>query len=131
MLGGETVRCGSDVMIVASAHQGIEDGIVFRRSANNVLLSEGINGLIGPRYFCSALLLRRDPKRRRSVLWEPSYPVWAAGEVKPSDQPETMFTQTDQEAVSTERGDAPFETPDLAAMEGLNPFSDDASESEC
>ena len=62
VMGDNNVRCGSDVAILISARQCVDDGIVFYRSANNVVLSEGIGGVIGPQYFRFTHRLRRYPK---------------------------------------------------------------------
>ena len=41
----------SDIAIEVDMKQCMDDGIVFYKSANNVILSEGINGIIAPKYF--------------------------------------------------------------------------------
>lgn len=42
-------RC--DVAIYINLKLAMDDGIRFYRSANNVILSEGIDGVISPKYF--------------------------------------------------------------------------------
>ena len=60
VLGGETVRAGSEVVILATAQQCVEDGIVFYKSANNVILSEGFRG----GNWASILPLRPTPRSK-------------------------------------------------------------------
>lgn len=40
----------SDTIIVINMKKAMEDGIVFLKSSNNVILTEGINGCIPPKY---------------------------------------------------------------------------------
>lgn len=55
VLGEDGVRSGmrssADVHIHVDAAKAMADGIQFYRSDNNVILSEGINGVIAPKYF--------------------------------------------------------------------------------
>lgn len=44
-------RASSNVHIYINMAKAMGDGIVFKRSANGVILSEGINGTIDPKYF--------------------------------------------------------------------------------
>lgn len=67
-MGGHNARFGSDVAIVISDRQCVDGGIVFCRSANNVVMSEGVGGVIGAQYFRFIYRLRRDPNRRKSIL---------------------------------------------------------------
>lgn len=99
VLDGDTIRCGSDDMAVVFAHQCIEGGMAFYRSSNNVILSEGFGGVIGPQYFRFVLRLRRNPHRRRDIIWEPSKPPVRAMESVSGAQPAIMLTQTKPEAV--------------------------------
>ena len=68
VLDGHNMRCGSDVAIVISDRQCVDGGLVFYRSANNVVLSEGANGVIGVQYFRCIYRLHRGPNRKRSEL---------------------------------------------------------------
>lgn len=43
-------KVSSNTIIVINMKKAMEDGIVFLRSANNVILSEGIQGCIPPKY---------------------------------------------------------------------------------
>ena len=62
-LGGNVVRFGSDVAIVATSRQFVADGIVFYLTSNNVAMSEGLDGVIAPQYFRRIQRLRRDTSR--------------------------------------------------------------------
>ena len=95
VMGGNSVRCGSDVAIVISARQRIDGGIVCYRSANNVVLSEGIDGIIGPQDFRFTQRRQRGPYRRRILLRHMTHPVWVdeiPGKASNHD-PRTMITQ--------------------------------------
>ena len=145
LLGGHSVRCSSDVGIVISARQCMDDGIVFYRSSNDVILTEGINGVVGVQYFRFILRLHRDPKRKRTVLWRQQ--GWTNGRMSESedDIPQTMFTQTNMEdetmytAISPESCGNHMRSPGSGTQSksngrvvaGGNPFSPDLSESEC
>ncbi|KAK4515500.1 uncharacterized protein ATC70_010450 [Mucor velutinosus] len=48
------IRKSSQVFIYIDVDKARQDGIVFYRSKNNVILSEGIQGIIAPRYFKQA-----------------------------------------------------------------------------
>ncbi|KAJ3017073.1 UNVERIFIED_CONTAM: tRNA 2'-phosphotransferase 1 [Siphonaria sp. JEL0065] len=45
------MRSSSQVLIYINVPLAMSEGIKFYRSANNVILSEGINGVIHPKYF--------------------------------------------------------------------------------
>lgn len=45
------MRTNSEVVIVLDLKRALDDGIVFYLSSNNVILSEGLNGIIQPTYF--------------------------------------------------------------------------------
>ena len=75
-LGGNVLRHDSAVGIAVLAHHCIEDGIVFRRSPNDVILTEGINGILGPQYIRFACEISRDPYAHRRWIWGKSDPVW-------------------------------------------------------
>ena len=45
------MRATADIWIYIDAAKAMADGIVFYRSANNVILSEGINGVVPTKYF--------------------------------------------------------------------------------
>jgi 2'-phosphotransferase len=47
------MRKSADVFIYIDVESAMRDGIQFYRSANNVVLSSGIDGLIAPGYFSS------------------------------------------------------------------------------
>ena len=68
--GGGSDRSGSGVMIAVDARQRTDDGVVFYRPSKNVAMSDGTDGVIGPRYFCFALRLHLGPQRRRIILRE-------------------------------------------------------------
>ena len=68
VMDGRNVRCGSEVAIAISARQCMGDGVAFYRSANNVALSEGANGVIGGQYFRFIYRLHRGPNRKSCIL---------------------------------------------------------------
>ena len=76
-MGGQTVRSGSGVAINSSSRQCADDGMVFYRSPNGVILTGGLNGLLAPQYFRFILRLRRDPALTRRILRGRTRPVWA------------------------------------------------------
>ena len=131
-------------MVAVSAHQRIEDGMVFFRSSNNVILTEGFGGLIEALNFRFVIRLRRNPQRRRRILWEPYQSHGGIREPLTDAHPETLFTQTNPDAVETEHGavptpsssveeptewpDEPLGTADLGALEGGGAFSDASSD---
>lgn len=43
----------SDVIITIDLHKCLEDGIEFYKSKNNVILTEGIDGIISSKYICN------------------------------------------------------------------------------
>eukprot|EP00771_Trimastix_marina_P001764 gnl/Trimastix_PCT/2861.p1 GENE.gnl/Trimastix_PCT/2861~~gnl/Trimastix_PCT/2861.p1 ORF type:complete len:220 (+),score=47.06 gnl/Trimastix_PCT/2861:41-661(+) len=49
------MRRGCEVLIYIDAAHAMADGIEFFRSANNVILSPGLDGVIAPRYFRSVV----------------------------------------------------------------------------
>lgn len=59
VLGGRAVRGGSEVSIVVSERQCNDDGIVFYRPPNDVTMTEGANGAIGPKTSRYILRVRR------------------------------------------------------------------------
>ena len=157
VLNGNAVRCGSDVGIVVSARQCMDDGIVCYRSANNAILTEGINGVVGVQYFRFIHRLRRDPTRKRTALRHREGWMSAESEEDEGCQPQTMFTQTNPEEIDLDPVDAPSvedgdirtavseeesnglietpppddapPTPALGDIAGLNPFSSAGPES--
>lgn len=44
-------RGSSDVFIIIDTEKALNDGIEFYRSANGVILTEGVNGVLDPKYF--------------------------------------------------------------------------------
>ena len=68
VMGGHTVRSVSVVAIIVDARQCIYDGILFYRSANDVVPSDGVNGVGGTQYFRSVQWLRHNLQRRGSTL---------------------------------------------------------------
>jgi 2'-phosphotransferase len=48
-------RNSANVFVVIDMKMAMDDGIVFYRSANNVILSKGINGVIEPKYFSNII----------------------------------------------------------------------------
>jgi len=46
----------SNRIILINMEQCMSDGIIFYRSANNVILTEGIDGIIGRKYFTELLV---------------------------------------------------------------------------
>ncbi|KAG0170664.1 hypothetical protein DFQ28_011220 [Apophysomyces sp. BC1034] len=49
------MRNASDVFIYIDMAKAIADGIQFYRSANNVILTQGVDGVLAPRYFSRAV----------------------------------------------------------------------------
>lgn len=52
--GGSVIsgaRTDSDVFIEIDTELAMQDGLVFFRSQNNVILTRGKNGLVSPKYF--------------------------------------------------------------------------------
>ena len=45
------MRSDVEVLVYIDIHKAISDGIVFYRSSNNVILTEGIDGILEPKYF--------------------------------------------------------------------------------
>jgi 2'-phosphotransferase len=45
------VRKSSQVFIYIDVHKAMQDGIAFYRSKNDVILSDGKDGIIEPKYF--------------------------------------------------------------------------------
>ena len=153
-----SARCGSDVGIVASSRQRIGDGIAFYRSANDVILTEGINGVFGVQYCRFIHRLHRDPARKRTLLRRRE--GWSIEESGGDEdaQPQTMFAQTNHgeidfqtidspsveegniqtavsegasdDVVGTPPSDDAMQTSALEEIAGLNPFSSAWSESE-
>ena len=135
------------------------DGIIYYRSANNVIITEGIGGVVGVEYFRFARRLRRDPHRKRTILWHRD--GWVSDESEDYDDrrmPQTMFNQTKPDAVVANGTNAPSAgdndmcdvqsgvssehamytpeskappTPTLGEIAGANPFSSAGSESAC
>lgn len=44
-------RSSSEILIYINVSKAMSDGVVFYRSANNVILTEGINGVLSSQYF--------------------------------------------------------------------------------
>ena len=145
LLGNESIRSGPGALVVVSAHQCIEDGMVFYRSSNNVILTVGFGGFVEPHYFRFALRLSRNPSFDRTVIWGPSQSSSRVHEPMSDIQPETMFTQTNPDAMveddnalpspsntddeSTQWPDEPLDSPNLDPVEeGGGPFSDCSSD---
>jgi 2'-phosphotransferase len=63
------MRGSCDLYIVIDMFQAIKDGIDFYISSNNVILTEGIKGVLPPQYFKSVTsrkgedILKRDMKK--------------------------------------------------------------------
>ena len=146
ILGGQNVRCGSDVAIAISARQCMDGGIVSYRSPNDVILSEGAGGAIGVQYFRFIQRLRRNPRQKRCIIRHPE--GWADTpdvEMDP-DGPQTMFTRENADEdlqtnlphtenedppagpsqSSTDQHDRVPPTPALSDIAGLNPFSSES-----
>lgn len=45
------VRSSADVFILIDMEKAMKDGIIFYRSANGVILTSGVNGILEPKYF--------------------------------------------------------------------------------
>ena len=121
----------------------MDDGIVFHRAANNVIVSEGIDGVIGAQYFCFIHKLHRD-HMKRSVIWERrgwvdrpmdtmqgNYPTTVSepNQDEAMDGDQSMYTAQSGGLMQTPLSD--FEdhwpmTPVLSDIAGLNPFSADS-----
>lgn len=82
-MGGKAVRSASEVAIIAAARQCADDGMIFYRSPNDVVLDGGVNGVVGPHYFRFMLRVRRDPALNRRILCERNRPV-RAGDSRPA-----------------------------------------------
>ncbi|CEM06704.1 unnamed protein product [Vitrella brassicaformis CCMP3155] len=54
------MRRSSEVAIYINTHQAMHDGITFFRSSNNVILTEGLQGALPPRYFSTVRQLQWD-----------------------------------------------------------------------
>ena len=137
------VRWGSEVAIVVSARHCMGDGIVFRRAANDVIVSEGINGVIGAQYFCFIHKLHRDPAKR-SVIWQrqgwvdrpmdtmqDNYPTTVSEPTQDEemDGNQSMYTAQSGGLMQTPNSsldDLWPTTPALGDIAGLNPFSADS-----
>ena len=76
VLGGNCVRRGSEVWIVALSTHCVEDGIVFRRSTNDVILTEGVNGVLGLQYVRFVCEIPLDQYAQRRDIWEKPNHVW-------------------------------------------------------
>ena len=74
--GSNGLRYAAEVGIVALATHCMEDGIVFRRAPNDVILTDGINGILGPQYIRFVCAIPRDQYALRRVVWEKSNHVW-------------------------------------------------------
>lgn len=48
-------RSSSEILIYINVSNAMSDGIVFYRSANNVILTEGINGILSSKYFTKVI----------------------------------------------------------------------------
>ena len=143
----QNVRCGSDAAIAISARRCMGDGIVFYRPTNDVILSEGIGGVIGSQYFRFIRRLHRDPERKRAIVWHREGWVSSPDVSGERGHPPTAFTRTNaEEEVETDtptNADANMQTPSptsgidadipctpaLANIAGINPFSSAGSES--
>ena len=144
ILGNMHVRWGSEVAIAISALHCADGGIVFHRAANNVIVSEGIDGVIGAQYFCFIHKLHRGPMKR-SVIWERRGWVGRPMDTTQDDYPTTMSVRNpdsemedDQTMYTAQSGgkmhtpqsmptdDQYPKTPRLRDIAGLNPFSPDS-----
>ena len=139
VLGGQAVRSGSEVAIVVSARQCISDGLIFYRSPNGVIRTEGVYGADGPQYFRFNLRVRRNPDLNRRTLWGRNNPVWAdVGRSAPVSGHGTPMTDSDehhsQSSVARTNMDVSIDAgpmggnASLLDLEGMCPFSDIASE---
>lgn len=48
-------RSSSEILIYINVSKAMSDGVVFYRSANNVILTEGINGVLSNKYFTKVI----------------------------------------------------------------------------
>lgn len=48
-------RSSSEILIYINVPKAMSDGVVFYRSANNVILTEGINGVLSSQYFAKVV----------------------------------------------------------------------------
>ena len=141
----QDVRCGSDAAILISDKQFRDDGIGCYRPSNNVILSEGIDGVIGAQYFRFIHRLHRDPTRRKSILRHME--GWAGDESEDSDRqkphkistranvdeamPSAVYDLQTADGMQTVASEDCPDTPVLNDIAGLNPFPPAGSESAC
>ena len=57
------MRASAQLMIYIDVPLAMKDGIIFLRSANNVILTEGADGFLAPKYFLRA----HDVKRNQDI----------------------------------------------------------------
>jgi 2'-phosphotransferase len=65
--GGALVRGGASVCVYVDLNKAIGDGVVFSRSENGVVLTEGRDGVIDRKYF-----LKIVERESGKVLWSPA-----------------------------------------------------------
>lgn len=54
------LRSNAEVFIVVDVEKALGDGIVFYKSANNVILTAGVDGWLAPKYFKRAMRYDRN-----------------------------------------------------------------------
>jgi len=80
ILAGETrlevpgARLHADVEIVIDVKKAHGDGIEFRRATNGAILTRGLNGMVGTKYFTSATYCKDGFHREGKILWPRSKP---------------------------------------------------------
>ena len=112
-----SVHGEAEVLIAVSASHARQDGVVFHRSSNNVILSAGHEGVIAPRYFRYIYQLPRlNPIWPRQSGAEENLPGEQPNGLLPSQcgfgpwfGDEDLFGESDEE-VSAER--VPNEVPE-------------------
>merc|ERR1712025_525503 len=73
--GGKNVISGMrkscELLIYINLRAALKDGVPFYVSANNVLLSPGINGVLPPRYFLKVTQFQNG--RSGKIVWQPPH----------------------------------------------------------
>ena len=128
-LGCKTVRRGSEVGVVVLDTHCVEDGIVFGHAPNDVVLTEGINGILGHQYIRYLCDFPHNPYAPRRVILEKSNPVWLIEDGSPRKRAHmteglatdvcSVFTRTNRE------GHVPIEAEASATPDGEVTYSDE------
>ena len=114
--GNQRVRSGSQALVIASARTARDDGIRFYRPSSNVILSDGIDGVIPPRFIRSIKLLPTY-----DLLWTNEDRVWEVPAPEVNGNPFNDF-ETDNEELT-----AIVETPNVGSGSEEPNFADIAT----